>query len=194
MKTKERIHKLRLENKSYSQIAKELDIAKSTVSFHCKSMGLNKPINNKSIKLDDKLIKKIRKYYKTHTLIETGKKYNVGLSTIIKYCDSKITTEKLTDEQKRIKNYDRVKKFRINLKKKAVDYKGGVCEKCGYNKCVWALEFHHKNPNEKDFQISKYGYLAWSLIEKELDKCILVCANCHRELHYKNEYGDIDTV
>jgi len=64
-------------------------------------------------------------------------------------------------------------------------YKGGKCEICGYNKCLGALDFHHLNPNEKDFSISdssKYHNL--EEMKKEVDKCILVCANCHREIHY----------
>ena len=76
-----------------------------------------------------------------------------------------------------------VQKRRKNLKKLAVEYKGGKCEKCGYNKCNRALEFHHTSPNEKDFTISRYSVLSWSKIKVELDKCILICANCHRELH-----------
>lgn len=40
----------------------------------------------------------------------------------------------------------------------AIDYKGGKCSVCGYNKCRAALEFHHTNPNEKDFGISAKGY------------------------------------
>ena len=67
-------------------------------------------------------------------------------------------------------------------KLKAVEYKGGKCEICGYNKNISALEFHHLDPNEKDFTISgtKCG---WNDLQKELDKCIMICANCHREIH-----------
>lgn len=68
------------------------------------------------------------------------------------------------------------------LKLKAVNYKGGKCEICGYNKNLSALEFHHLNPEQKDFTISKTRH-AWKDVKKELDKCICVCANCHRELH-----------
>lgn len=77
-----------------------------------------------------------------------------------------------------------VQKRRDTLKEMAVSYKGGKCEKCGYAKVLAALEFHHIMPDHKDFGISKGGYIrAWSKIKEELDKCILVCANCHRELH-----------
>ena len=65
---------------------------------------------------------------------------------------------------------------------KAVEYKGGKCELCNYDKNISALEFHHLNPEEKDFTISGYK-CKWEVLKKELDKCILVCSNCHREIH-----------
>lgn len=69
------------------------------------------------------------------------------------------------------------------LKVKCVEYKGGKCISCGYNKCMKALHFHHRNPNEKEFNISnllrKNG---WEKIQLELDKCDLLCANCHAEI------------
>ena len=66
----------------------------------------------------------------------------------------------------------------------AVQYKGGQCSRCGYNKCVEALEFHHLDSSQKDFGISEKGYTrSWERVREELEKCILVCANCHRELH-----------
>lgn len=79
---------------------------------------------------------------------------------------------------------DAVDKRRRLLKAKAVEYKGGVCSKCGYDKCLSALDFHHIDPKEKDFSISSDGHTrSWEQIKNELDKCILVCANCHREIH-----------
>lgn len=68
----------------------------------------------------------------------------------------------------------------------AIEYLGGKCETCGYDKCVAALEFHHKDPKEKDFAIGVKGYTrGWETVKRELNKCILVCSNCHRELHTK---------
>lgn len=67
-------------------------------------------------------------------------------------------------------------------KEEAVKYKGGKCSKCGFSETLSALEFHHTNPNEKEFGISKHMRPLDS-IKEELDKCILLCANCHRELH-----------
>jgi len=77
----------------------------------------------------------------------------------------------------------RTKTFRRRTKEKAVEYKGGKCVICEYNKCISALEFHHLDPSKKDFTLSKNMCTAWDKIKDELDKCILVCANCHREIH-----------
>ena len=77
-----------------------------------------------------------------------------------------------------------MKNHRTQYKDRAIEYKGGKCIICGYNKCRSALEFHHTNPKEKDFSISHKGETrGWDNIRKELDKCILVCSNCHREIH-----------
>lgn len=70
-------------------------------------------------------------------------------------------------------------------KLKAIEYKGGECCKCGYNHYYGALEFHHIDPLEKDSDWNKLRLKSWSDVIKELDKCILVCANCHREIHHE---------
>jgi len=70
------------------------------------------------------------------------------------------------------------------LKSLIVKFMGGKCVLCGYNKCMRAMHFHHLNPNEKDFNISKYkSTYNWTKVEIELEKCVLVCANCHAEIH-----------
>lgn len=79
---------------------------------------------------------------------------------------------------------DYVDKRRKKVKQQAVEYKGGCCERCGYDNYVGALEFHHRNPSEKDFGIAHKGNtMSWEKMKVELDKCIMVCANCHREVH-----------
>lgn len=78
------------------------------------------------------------------------------------------------------------------FKRQCVEYKGGKCEKCGYNKCIAALDFHHKNPKDKDFSIAHVKLTTFTdLIKQELDKCQLVCANCHREIHARMVKLDI---
>lgn len=66
----------------------------------------------------------------------------------------------------------------------SLEYKGSKCERCGYNRCMEALEFHHIDPTKKDFNVSSRGHTrSWKRVKEELDKCVLLCANCHRELH-----------
>lgn len=60
---------------------------------------------------------------------------------------------------------------------------GDSCKNCGYNRCSAALEFHHLDPDKKDFQISKSRSRNFEKIKTEIEKCILLCANCHREVH-----------
>lgn len=64
-----------------------------------------------------------------------------------------------------------------------IKYKGGECQVCGYSKSKQALEFHHVNPEEKEFKISGNTNGNLSRLIKEVDKCVLLCANCHREVH-----------
>ena len=68
-------------------------------------------------------------------------------------------------------------------KEKAIAIKGGKCEKCGYCASNSALEFHHKNPKEKDPNYRLFKNRNFNIYKKEIEKCILVCANCHREIH-----------
>lgn len=81
---------------------------------------------------------------------------------------------------------DKVTKRRRELKTLSVEYKGGGCSRCGYARCISALEFHHLDPNKKDFNPSSDGHTrSWERTRAELDKCLIVCANCHREIHHE---------
>lgn len=93
--------------------------------------------------------------------------------------------------------YDRVKKFRKSFRTVALLTMGGECQMCGYNRCPEALELHHVDPSQKDFSFSKIR--AWDRLYAELEKAILLCALCHREVHYKyaelpEEYTKFDRV
>lgn len=73
---------------------------------------------------------------------------------------------------------------RRKLKKLMIKYKGGQCYFCGYSKYIGALDFHHIDPEEKSFKLSMDSLdKSWDRIRDEIDKCLLVCANCHREIH-----------
>lgn len=79
---------------------------------------------------------------------------------------------------------DAVTKRRRKIRQKAIEFLGGKCMKCGYNKYQEVLEFHHRNPSKKDFNILSKGYCrSWERVKNEIIKCDLLCANCHRETH-----------
>jgi len=83
------------------------------------------------------------------------------------------------------KQSERVKKWRRETKSRIIEAMGGACACCGYNKCNAALALHHLNPNEKDFGLGavRANIKSWKTIVKEIKKCILLCHNCHSEVH-----------
>lgn len=112
--------------------------------------------------------------------------------TIIKNCPKHGLTEFVECGSGKYKRFkckkcivDAVIKKRHKNKQELVEYKGGKCEICGYDKCIDALEFHHLDPKEKEFGISNGNIKSLEKLKKEADKCILLCSNCHRELHAK---------
>lgn len=90
----------------------------------------------------------------------------------------------LNEEQKRL-NVQRVINWRKRTKQRMVDSMGGCCQICGYKKCNDALDFHHIDPTQKEFAFGKIrsSIQGWNTIVKELRKCILLCKNCHHEVH-----------
>jgi hypothetical protein len=78
-----------------------------------------------------------------------------------------------------------VKDWRNRTKARIVESMGGCCALCGYNKCNWALALHHLDPSKKDFSFAsiRANCKSWDKIVVELKKCIMVCHNCHAELH-----------
>jgi hypothetical protein len=77
---------------------------------------------------------------------------------------------------------DETKERYLRLKMESIEYLGGKCQSCGYSRYYGALEFHHLDPLEKEFTISQRKFCSLEKIKKELDKCVLVCSVCHREI------------
>ena len=80
---------------------------------------------------------------------------------------------------------------RIGFKERVVQYLGGRCSRCGYSRCVHVLHAHHKDPTAKLFSVSGSHCRRWDLVRTELDKCELLCANCHGEEHAKKSWGTL---
>lgn len=87
---------------------------------------------------------------------------------------------------------NKIKKLRNEAKKKAVEYLGGKCMKCGGEFPVYVYDFHHRDPLEKDKGLARLMSSRWEKIKVELDKCDLLCANCHRIEHHGNDTGEIN--
>lgn len=189
MSNKELIIDLRKNGKTYNEISDILGISKSTIHYHCKKLG----INGYNISNDTDKINEIKKLCETHTIKEVSNITNVSISTVKRY---KNKNTKLTDSEIRNNKIKSVIDWRKRAKDKLIEYKGGECVICGYNKCSRSMDFHHLDPNKKDFGISG-STKSISKLKKEVDKCILVCKNCHGEIHddienKKNEILNIE--
>jgi hypothetical protein len=148
------------------KIAKLVNTSNSTIRYWLRKYELKtKRSENKDVEVTEKTCPMCSK---TKPLDEFYDRRNkVGNSPYCKPCT-------------KIQTIERQRK----LKQDAINYKGGCCQKCGYNKYNGALEFHHIDPTQKDFTIAHLKLTTFNeTIKKELDKCILVCANCHREIH-----------
>lgn len=103
-----------------------------------------------------------------------------------KNAEDKIAASKRYYQKKKNKN----KEGREQLKNWLIEYKkNSHCNICNENHPA-CLEFHHKNPKEKEYNISNVIYKKNLLLEelkKEIKKCVVLCANCHRKLHWEKK-------
>lgn len=173
LEIKNNVVNLRNQGFTYKEISENLNLGKGTISKICKDNGIAQSF----IELTTDKIQECQDLYnQLGNIKKVAKQMNISyerLKTVIKL--NEVISTKTP--------YERIKEHRSNIKKKCVEYKGGKCERCGYDKCIGALDFHHLDPSQKDFGIST-NIKSFDLIKKELDKCILLCANCHREEHY----------
>jgi predicted transcriptional regulator len=167
---KDLLRRLIEEGKSYGEIAKIVGKSKTTVSYWARKYNLkSKHTNIKNRQEKDCSLSRVCPMCKNTKLPKDyyKKRGKEGASTYCKECTNTQTTI-------------RTKVF----KRMAVEYKGGKCERCNYSKYIGALDFHHTNPEEKDFNIGKIRSKKLNKrVREELDKCELLCSNCHREVH-----------
>lgn len=155
------IEKLISEGKSQRQIAETLGVSQTNIRYWLKKYKL-KTSKNKYNKKENQICRcgesNLKNFYP----------YKVGWC---KACHNKYVVK-------------RMKENRI----RAVDYLGGKCKECGYNRCNCALDIHHLDPSKKDENFVRMRGWGWNKIKKELDGCILLCKNCHALVHH----GDIE--
>jgi hypothetical protein len=118
------------------------------------------------------------KIEKDHSLFYKNKSMKDGHSGLCKECQ-------LSNERQ---NNQKAKEWVISLKK--------GCSVCGETR-HWCLDFHHTNPKTKTMNISEYSISGTTSFEtkkkkilKELEQCIVVCSNCHRDIHYREKYNN----
>jgi len=92
-------------------------------------------------------------------------KFHCGRKTLCAKCENVQSIERHRDHKRRI-----------------VDFLGGECVICGYSRCLGALHLHH-HKGKKDINFPHVAKWKWARIVKELKKCMLVCGNCHAEIH-----------
>ena len=168
----EKIIELRNQGKTYKEICEELNCAMSTVSYHCK---LNK-LGGASDRLTEEQKNELQELYnEIGNIRKVAKLKGHAYETVRKYVQTRQKTKKITKPESVIE-------WRKRTKLKLVEYKGGKCQVCNYSRSLNALHFHHLDPNEKDFTISGKS-LSFEKLKNEVEKCILVCSNCHSEIH-----------
>ncbi len=155
-------------------LEKEINLGKSTreiaISFNCSQST-------------------IKHWLKKHNLKTHYKQHNVGgkKDYFCKNCGES-NPDKFRKSQ-RIKSRcikcdnQRVSQLQKENKKKIVEYMGGGCKLCNYSKSYSSLDLHHLDPSNKDPNFENLHSWSWVRIENELKKCILVCRNCHGEIH-----------
>lgn len=83
-----------------------------------------------------------------------------------------------------------IEKERYKKKKHFTDSLKTCCIKCGETR-PYVLDFHHRDKDEKDFTIGKIKKGSLKILKNEIDKCVVLCSNCHREFHYLEREKDI---
>lgn len=128
---------------------------------------------------------------------EGKRKYRKDKKFCSQKCYDNFKISKLSKQARKFKDEHGLNKYTIRgieRKLKLIELFGGKCEKCGYDKNIAAFDFHHKDSFEKKFEI-KTQYLKYKTEDEILEeaiKCMLLCSNCHRELH--NPYMEIKHV
>lgn len=188
MNLKQQIIELRNHKYSFEAIANKLNCSKGTVSYHCRLAGISKPISQKKVTQTENL-KETDLQLCLWLLNNNVARKDIADVFSLPYQDLILFTRHRSlnrIEEPNLSSYEKLKRRRKHLKMLAFAYMGGACCDCGYSSNLGAIEFHHLDPKEKKSAIS--ATKTWSDIKKELDKCVMLCANCHRERHHIDSF------
>ncbi len=178
---------LRKKGWSYRRIASEVGCSKATVAYHCSRLENNQEILQRNLEHLRRVSNVPRSTQALLLwLLEDGVRRSdaadalrISPENVRLFAKEQGVGRPRTD----LTNYERVKRRRRHLKMLAVARSGGRCRRCGYHKSIRALDFHHPDPSQKDFHLSQNANRSWAAVREEVDKCVLLCANCHREEH-----------
>ena len=173
--------KLQSELKEYGwELVGEYKGSHKPATFKCLKCGKNTTVTRaKSIRTA------ICKNCNTHICLNCGKEFEIkngkGIKTSRRFC-YECLPESTVKMSSRNEYHNLWYKYVVS---KIIERYGDSCKICGYNKCFDALDFHHLDKNSKEHSPAIMIHSSYDLNEifKELDKCILVCSNCHREIH-----------
>lgn len=156
-----------------------IEIIHSSSSFEeaLQKIGYKSQFNNTLPKLKEEC--DLREIDYKHLLLPDGQKRCLQcgqIKFVSDFYDKRQICKECTKENERIKYHKK--------KEQVIEYKSGLrCKKCGENR-FYLLDFHHLDPSQKDYTISHNSRIKFENLMKEIDKCILLCSNCHREFHY----------
>jgi len=178
-------------NKIESNMNREVETKKDRILRYAKKIKSVRYLGNSCNVCGEENIFKLTFHHRdpSEKEFEIGEILKNRWSTIIKELDK---CDILCQNCHREHHYNEkvINDKRRNDKKIYLEYSGNKCIECGYNKCEASLEFHHRNPNEKEFEISSaWNFENKSLFEidkhiiSELDKCDILCSNCHMMKH-----------
>lgn len=199
---------LRKEGLSLKSISLKLGISKTTVSKYCKDIELSEEASNKlksniiengkkqlAIVTDSIKSERIKLFEKAKMSFDFNKDHDILIKELIDFGLAKhqialllnITLDSVNyksfSSSHKQRKIEQISEQRRKIKRKLIDYSGGKCIKCGYDKCNSALAFHHINPDEKEFAVGCGVTVSYDTHKLECDKCLLLCHNCHSEFH-----------
>lgn len=162
---------------------------KKYCSIECKNQKRRERRHIKNYDYKKNRKKANRKYY-LKTKYKLTKKYE---EEKIKKREDKKIKDKIWKINNKEKNAEYRRRTRGKIRGWFDEYKKTLkCEYCGYNRCYEALDFHHKDLKEKEFNIGhSFFKKGKEKILEEIKKCIVLCSNCHRELHFKEKQKTI---
>jgi len=171
--TKELLEELLNQGFSTNEVGKQLGYTGAGIRYHMNKYDLHS--DHKSIQNKPKtpIIAGTKECGKCHNILPVEDFYirkNEALTSYCKKCNYK-------------EQHSLLKRRKIEILSKF----GNKCSICGYNKCIAALEFHHIDPKEKEFSLGNAKTTNLDRLLLEMNKCILVCSNCHKEIHYPND-------